>query len=593
MASTSYDDATKGLKSTLTKNNAVYLTIKPDYTGSWYRELSSLSNVTGVSPAEVIKQNPWLATNVFPQNNNAYVPICIKGRSSGDGGSGGGDINDIPEANYETSGWVHPLGTGKWKCTTGFKSTHTALDFTTGTPGQIMGYPIYATKAGTVVRSYKSDSWGYVIMIRHDSTVTADGNCYYSLYAHMLNTPKFAEGAKCSQGDLVGYVGNTGHSTGPHLHFQIYFTSATRTDYGNFHGDSDFGVDPNSIPNFPGSPWVENGYSQVNFNKSEFITEEENGIILDAVAQGGEFPSIDFTNTVNNITNRVLEKFGIKANSDLGKVIVQYIHDQFENARKTGLEAIYQLINGGDFYTVFNNTVTSIVNNAIYYMLAKVGNVLENATIEFISNTKQGLFDWVCDSSRIDPESPAGQSLHVYLNSYVDIIVRDGWSAVQTAINTGDVAKAIEVLINNVYDDTVDFAGTIITHGCINAITSYIPTVIQNPDIAQVAVDLSVGIVNVTVQSIGGVLKGDISLAQAAKNILSQAVISVTTVAVQQFIAPYLIQVITEYLVQGISTALGTAIGGPAGALIGSVVGLIVNGLFGFLLQKLVGFFTQ
>lgn len=593
MASTSYEDASKGLKATLTKNNAVYLTIKPDYTGSWNRELVSLSNLTGLTPQEVIKQNPWLSENVFPQNGTQYVPICIKGKASSSGGSGGGDINDVPEANYETSGWIHPLGTGKWKCTTGFKSSHTALDFTTGTPGQIFGYPIYASKAGTVVRSYTSDSWGNVIMIRHDSTIDASGNCYYTLYAHMASTPKFKEGSKCSQGDLVGYVGNTGISTGPHLHYQIYYTSATRTDYGNFHGDSDFGVDPNTIPNFPGAPWLENKYSQVDFVKSEFITEEENGIIIDAIAAGGDVANTAFNTVVSNITNRVLNAFNVKPNSELGKVITQYIKDQFENARQQGLEAIYQLLSGGDFYTVFNNTVTSIVNNAIYYIVAKVGNVLTNATNEFIENTKQGLFDWVCDASRIEPNSPAGQNLHKYLNSYVDIIVRDGWDAVQTAISTGDVAEAIKVLIENVYDDTVDFAGTILTHGCINAITSYIPSVIEDPDIAQIAVDLSVGIVNVTVQSIGGVLKGDISIAQAAKNILSQAVISITTVAVQKFIAPFLIDTLTNAAITGLSSILGVTIAGPAGALIGYLIGLAVNGLFSFLLQKLVGFFTQ
>ena len=137
-------------------------------------------------------------------------------------------------------------------------------------------------------------------------------------------------------------------------------------------------------------------------------------------------------------------------------------------------------------------------------------------------------------------------------------------------------------------------------HGCATAITSYIPTIIDDTDKAQIVTDLSIGILNTTVQSVGGVLKGDISIAQAAKNIISQTVVSIAATVVNTYIAPYIIDVISNALTQAIIaaiTAAGGTVGGPLGAtiaaIVGAAVGTAVRSLINFLLQKLVGFFTQ
>jgi len=89
-----------------------------------------------------------------------------------------------------------------------------------------VGTPIYAIADGTVVRSvgdqnHSKESWGNYVKIRHD------GN-HHSLYAH-LDAVAVPEGATVVQGQLIGYSGNTGNSTGPHLHFEYYLGSG---DYG-------------------------------------------------------------------------------------------------------------------------------------------------------------------------------------------------------------------------------------------------------------------------------------------------------------------------------------------------------------------------
>ncbi len=86
---------------------------------------------------------------------------------------------------------------------------HHGVDF----EGNI-GDPIYATDGGEVTfAGWDNSGYGYMVKIMH-----SDG--YESFYAHM-NEVKVTKGQKVSQNDLIGTLGNTGRSTGPHLHFEI------------------------------------------------------------------------------------------------------------------------------------------------------------------------------------------------------------------------------------------------------------------------------------------------------------------------------------------------------------------------------------
>ena len=78
------------------------------------------------------------------------------------------------------------------------------------------GTPIYATRAGKVTRtSYQAGGAGNYVSINH-----LDG--FSSIYMHMTHYV-VSEGQSVSQGQLIGYVGSTGISTGPHLHFGISY----------------------------------------------------------------------------------------------------------------------------------------------------------------------------------------------------------------------------------------------------------------------------------------------------------------------------------------------------------------------------------
>lgn len=86
---------------------------------------------------------------------------------------------------------------------------HAGMDFTSP-----VGTPVTATGDG-VVESIESKQWGY-----GNSIVINHGYGYKTRYAH-LKKFKVRRGQKVSRGEVIGYVGNTGKSTGPHLHYEV------------------------------------------------------------------------------------------------------------------------------------------------------------------------------------------------------------------------------------------------------------------------------------------------------------------------------------------------------------------------------------
>ncbi|MBL3658416.1 M23 family metallopeptidase [Fulvivirga sediminis] len=75
------------------------------------------------------------------------------------------------------------------------------------------GTPIYASANGKVIRASFSPTYGNVVVIDHNEG-------YKTLYAHMTAF-KVKKDQEVKQGTIIGYVGSTGRSTGPHLHFEI------------------------------------------------------------------------------------------------------------------------------------------------------------------------------------------------------------------------------------------------------------------------------------------------------------------------------------------------------------------------------------
>ena len=93
----------------------------------------------------------------------------------------------------------------------GYKRMHNGIDMACAS-----GTPIYATRSGTVtVASYQAGGAGNYVSINH-------GDGFSSIYMHMTHYIVYA-GQQVSKGQVIGYVGSTGISTGPHLHFGISY----------------------------------------------------------------------------------------------------------------------------------------------------------------------------------------------------------------------------------------------------------------------------------------------------------------------------------------------------------------------------------
>ena len=124
-------------------------------------------------------------------------------------------------ANMTSGDWYWPLP-GRYKISslfgsrpdpfTGKRDNHTGTDIPA--PG---GTPIYAAKTGivtTVNKNKNASSYGYYCIISH-------GSGYATLYAHQNQVPIVQEGQAVQKGQVIGYVGSTGRSTGNHLHFEL------------------------------------------------------------------------------------------------------------------------------------------------------------------------------------------------------------------------------------------------------------------------------------------------------------------------------------------------------------------------------------
>lgn len=104
--------------------------------------------------------------------------------------------------------WTNPLPNGTWM--RGFYAGHSGLDLSAPE-----GTPILAANGGPVLYA-GWNSWGY------GNTVVIGHGPFSTLYGHMTSTA-VACGNTVSAGQVIGYVGSTGNSSGPHLHFEIRY----------------------------------------------------------------------------------------------------------------------------------------------------------------------------------------------------------------------------------------------------------------------------------------------------------------------------------------------------------------------------------
>lgn len=169
------------------------------------------------------KHAEWLAhmataTTAPPSIPSGGSSGGSNGNSGGDGGGGGPVVG---------SGWVVPCSYRKVTSpfgrreapTAGASSYHQGIDL--GAPA---GTPIVASRGGIVTGASYRGGLGNCVTINH-------GDGFSSVYGHMTNYV-VSSGQAVSQGQVIGYVGNTGISTGNHLHFGIAFNGAYQNPAG-------------------------------------------------------------------------------------------------------------------------------------------------------------------------------------------------------------------------------------------------------------------------------------------------------------------------------------------------------------------------
>ena len=156
---------------------------------------------------DIIEENAALEKEIQKLIKAASSPSNAPSVSSNPTGS---STVQAPSAEYirpvsgrisSPYGWrIHPI--------LGYSKFHTGIDFAAAS-----GTSVKAVKGGVVILAKYNSSYGNYIIIDH-------GNGISSLYAHLkgFNT---SLGSRVSQGQTIGFVGSTGMSTGPHLHFEI------------------------------------------------------------------------------------------------------------------------------------------------------------------------------------------------------------------------------------------------------------------------------------------------------------------------------------------------------------------------------------
>ena len=176
-------------------------------------ELAKLQAAQDEAQKEIDQKVAELERQRAEEEERRRQEAAANNPSNGGGGgssSGGGSVTGTgsftwpcPSCTYITSRvgyrW-HPVS-GQWKY-------HSGLDI-----GAAYGASIVAADGGTVTIAGVNGGYGNCVMIDH-------GNGYYTLYGHMSSIA-VSVGQSVSKGSTIGYVGSTGVSTGPHLHFEI------------------------------------------------------------------------------------------------------------------------------------------------------------------------------------------------------------------------------------------------------------------------------------------------------------------------------------------------------------------------------------
>ena len=202
-------------------------------TGMEYEQLVALSEIAQAELMTDIanKENQydaaiyeeWLATSIppttlplAPSQTEPTKPTEPEDSDSEDEKQEEEEDEEEEEENKQEEGWIVPINYTAFTSpfgprdapTAGASTNHLGVDLAAPE-----GTPIYASRSGTVTSASYNSSSGYYVQIDH-------GDGYRSIYMHMTHYVVYG-GQYVKQGQVIGYCGSTGVSTGSHLHFGI------------------------------------------------------------------------------------------------------------------------------------------------------------------------------------------------------------------------------------------------------------------------------------------------------------------------------------------------------------------------------------
>lgn len=171
------------------------------------------NNLPDVSPETLLPSNTHL---FIPGGEGPYITWNAPVQQDG----AGNVVAFDPQSRYSCGSrygggtwWTNPLPNGAW--VRGFYPGHSGIDIAAN-----IGTPIYAANAGPILYA-GWNNWGY------GNTVVIGHGAFSTLYGHMSSIA-----VRCGQsvdaGQVIGYVGSTGNSSGPHLHFELRYLNQPR-----------------------------------------------------------------------------------------------------------------------------------------------------------------------------------------------------------------------------------------------------------------------------------------------------------------------------------------------------------------------------
>lgn len=179
------------------------------------KELETSQSTLKANSEELVKEREEALKKIDEEIERAYRAALNANKTDNNGSTeftGGNFAWPVPGYNVITTtfGFVYYLVNPNG-------SAHTGCDIA---GANIFGKPIVAAESGTViVAGYNAGGYGNYVMIDHGKC-TDDGNNYISLYGH-ASALAVEKGEKVTKGQTIAYVGSTGNSTGPHLHFEM------------------------------------------------------------------------------------------------------------------------------------------------------------------------------------------------------------------------------------------------------------------------------------------------------------------------------------------------------------------------------------